>query len=168
MMSYNIQIVTVLPQTLAATRGKSIASSIGPKLLQLLSEVWQFVRTSGLEHTGHNVALYPGKAGGMRLDCDMEIPIEAAVQVLSTFESTGRVFCSASPGGLAATAAHIGPYSKLPEAHTAIQEWCHENGHTLAGANWELYGHWTDNEDELRTDVFYLLFDPGKMPTEQV
>ena len=39
----------------------------------------------------------------------------------------------------------------------AVREWCAEQGHTLAGPNWEVYGDWTDNPAELRTDVFYLL-----------
>jgi len=34
-------------------------------------------------------------------------------------------------------------------------------GRPLAGANWELYGHWLDewNSDpsKIRTDIFYLL-----------
>ena len=35
------------------------------------------------------------------------------------------------------------------------------HGHTLAGPNWEIYGHWVDewNRDptKIRTEVFYLL-----------
>jgi len=27
----------------------------------------------------------------------------------------------------------------------------------FAGPNWEIYGHWTDDPAQLRTDVFYLL-----------
>ena len=56
-----------------------------------------------------------------------------------------------------ATVVHMGPYQKLPEAHMAVRTWCAERGHALGGPSWEIYGDWTDNPVELRTDVFYLL-----------
>ncbi len=156
-MTYNIQIIQVTPRPLAATRGMARRDNIGPKLIAMLSEVWEFIRTSGLAHAGLNVALYPGGDGCATLATDTEIPLEAAVEVLSTFQGEGRIICSASPGGWVATVAHIGPYDRLGEAHTAVRQWCSDNGHELAGTSWEVYGHWTDNVDELRTDVFYLL-----------
>ena len=55
----------------------------------------------------------------------------------------------------------MGPYQRLGEAHMAIPDWCTSHGHTRAGPNWELYGHWKEagNTDpsQIRTDVFYLL-----------
>ena len=56
-----------------------------------------------------------------------------------------------------ATVVHMGLYQRLSEAHAAVRRWCAEHRYALAGPNWEIYGHWTDNPDELRTDVFYLL-----------
>ena len=59
---------------------------------------------------------------------------------------------------------HFGPYNRLGEAHQAIRDWCANHGYSLAGPNWEIYGHWLDawNADpgQIRTDVFYLL-SPG-------
>jgi hypothetical protein len=56
-----------------------------------------------------------------------------------------------------ATVVNMELYQKLSEARTAVRRWCAEPNHALAGPNWEIYGDWTDNPDELRTDVFYLL-----------
>jgi hypothetical protein len=53
--------------------------------------------------------------------------------------------------------AHLGPYNRLGEAHAAIRKWCADHGHALTGVSWEIYGHWTDDPAQLRTDVFYLL-----------
>ena len=64
---------------------------------------------------------------------------------------------AAVPGGIAATVVRMGLYQKLSEAHTAVRRWCVEHGYALAGPNWEIYGDWTDNPDELCTDIFYLL-----------
>jgi hypothetical protein len=35
-----------------------------------------------------------------------------------------------------------------------------DHHYTLAGPNWEIYGDWNDQPDQLRTDVFYLLKNP--------
>ena len=64
-----------------------------------------------------------------------------------------------------ATTTHYGPYGQLRGAHEAIHRWCGNNGYTLAGPSWEVYGHWEDawNSDpsKIRTDVFYLLVADG-------
>jgi effector-binding domain-containing protein len=68
---------------------------------------------------------------------------------------------SATPAGTVAATTHFGPYGLLCQAHEAIRLWCANNGYTLAGPNWEIYGHWKDewNTDptKITTDVFYLL-----------
>jgi effector-binding domain-containing protein len=40
----------------------------------------------------------------------------------------GEVIRAETPAGLIATAAHIGPYDRLGQAHEAIREWCKANG----------------------------------------
>jgi effector-binding domain-containing protein len=156
-MPYDIQIREVPQQTFAAVRGQANAHNIGDRIIALLSEVWDFLKDPGIRQTGHNVVLYSDEASKALLRTEDEVSIEVGVQVATPFESQGHVVCSAIPGGTVATVVHLGPYQKLPEAHTAVREWCAEHGHPLAGPNWEIYGHWTDNPNELRTDVFYLL-----------
>ncbi len=107
----------------------------------------EFVRSSSLPHPGRNLALY----------LDDEIHLEVGVEVFEPFEGDERVSSSSTPAGTVATTVHMGAYDRLHEAHVAIRQWCSENGHTLAGPNWEVYGHWDDDPAKLRTDVFYLL-----------
>jgi effector-binding domain-containing protein len=68
---------------------------------------------------------------------------------------------SVTPAGEVATVAHFGPYGGLGDAHRAIRDWCAANHRTLAGPNWEVYGHWVpewnDDPSKIRTDVYYLL-----------
>jgi effector-binding domain-containing protein len=137
--------------------GQANAHNIGDRIIALLSEVWDFLKDTGIKQTGHNVVLYGDEASKALLRMEDEVPIEVGVQVAASFESQGRVVCSVIPGGTVATAVHLGPYQKLPEAHMAIREWCAANGHALAGPTWETYGDWSDNPAELCTDVFYLL-----------
>ena len=49
----------------------------------------------------------------------------------------------------------------------AVRRWCTERGYALAGPNWEIYSDWTDNPNELRTDVFYLLQESEQHTLDQ-
>jgi effector-binding domain-containing protein len=113
--------------------------------------VWRVIRAQQVAGAGRHVAIY----------WDDEINLEVGVEVAAPFPACGEVVGSATPLGLVATTTHHGPYGQLGEAHEAIRRWCEQNGHTLAGPNWEVYGHWKDewNNDPTKivTDVFYLL-----------
>jgi effector-binding domain-containing protein len=150
-MSYQVQVSEVTPQLLAAARGQGNAQNYLPRLFELLDEVWVFLKTNPqVKHEGLNVFLYFD--GGKK-----EMPIEAGVKITAPFESTGKVVCSTIPGGTVATVTHIGPYEKLSEAHSALLNWCKDNNRPCTGTTWEVYGHWNDDPEKLRTDVFYLL-----------
>ncbi|OWK38033.1 GyrI-like domain-containing protein [Fimbriiglobus ruber] len=115
---------------------------------------------------GQNVFIYWGEEKQHLLYTGESLSIEAGVQVTEPFESTGRVRCSTTPGGAVATVVHFGPYEKLSEAHGVLRDWCKTNGHSLAGPNWEIYGHWDENPERLRTDVCYLLKQPAVSAAE--
>jgi effector-binding domain-containing protein len=146
-MIYDIQIREVTEQTTAVVRYRARGSELADVVPRGCGEVWAFMRSSGLPRPGRNLALY----------LDGEINIEVGVEVFQAFEGNERIICSNTPAGVVATTAHFGPYDRLGEAHAAIHKYCSEHGHVLAGPDWELYGHWTDNPAELRTDIFYLL-----------
>jgi effector-binding domain-containing protein len=88
---------------------------------------------------------------------DGQVDIECGVEVAAGFEGLGEVLYSETPGGLAATIAHIGPYEDLGVSHRAIVEWSRKNGHHLTGTCWEIYGDWYEDTAQLRTDLFHLL-----------
>jgi effector-binding domain-containing protein len=157
-MGYDVQICEVSPQPLAAARGRGTAQDLAARLFALLDEVWEYLRANPqVKHEGLNVFLHLDKDGQDLLHTAQGLPIEAGVKVIAPFESTGKVFCSATPGGMVATVAHIGPYEKLSEAHSAVRTWCQDNHRPIAGPNWEVYGHWNEEPEKLRTKVFYLL-----------
>jgi hypothetical protein len=74
---------------------------------------------------------------------------------------SGAVEPLETPRGIAATTTHFGDYGRMSEANAAILEWCRANNRKLAGPSWEVYGHWTPDPSQLRTDVYYLLRDNG-------
>jgi effector-binding domain-containing protein len=117
--------------------------------------VWSVVRAQQVPGAGRHVAVY----------LDGQINLEVGVELDTPFAGHGEVVGSVTPAGLVATTTHYGPYGQLHQAHEAIRSWCQANGHSLAGPNWEIYGHWKDewNKDStlIRTDVFYLLAADG-------
>jgi effector-binding domain-containing protein len=117
--------------------------------------VWQFIGKFGVAHIGINVCVYHDRA--IHLDC--------GVLVSGPIEPSGEVFATATPGGLVASTFHIGAYKLLGQAHEAIHRWCRTQNLRLSGPSWEVYGHWTDEESKLRTDVYYLL-DQQAGPTD--
>ena len=146
-MTYDVQLDEARPRPLAVVRRRAPAQDLSTVVPQACGEVWEALRALKTERPGRHVAVY----------LDGEINLEVGVEVAESFVGDGHVIRSATPAGLVATAAHIGPYHGLHGAHRAIREWCKSHGHGIDGPNWEIYGHWTDDLSKLRTDVFYLL-----------
>ena len=158
MPTSTIKVIEVEPQPVAVVRDRANLSDLGQKITQHSATVWAFIRNAGsVKSDGSNVVLYHDEPSKGFLLRDEGIPVEIGAQVLAPFTSTSDVVCSTTPGGMVATATHVGPHYRLHETHNAIRDWCRENNRTMAGPNWEVYGHWSDDPDQLQTDVFYLL-----------
>jgi len=117
-----------------------------------LDQVYAAARTGALKLDGQNVFVY--RVSGHR---PSEVDVAFGVGVTAPFPSIGNVEPTPLPVGEVATTTHWGSYTKLGAAHDAVIEWCRINGRKRAAASWEVYGHWTEDETRLRTDVFYLL-----------
>lgn len=152
-MPYNVQLAALESVALAVVRRQVSRENLVAAVRDGCGRAWDFARRHNLK-AGRNVALYWD--GGIRLDAGVELPM--------TFAEAEGIVCSATPPGLTAFVAHVGPYQLLGAAHAAIREWCSSQGHRLAGPNWEIYGHWQSewNVDPsmIRTDVFYQV-TPG-------
>jgi len=101
--------------------------------------------------TGHNVVLY---FGGLA-------HIEAGVEVFGDFVDVGGVRHSQTPAGPAVTTAHWGEYAEMAGAYAALERWCAANGRQPTGTSWEVYGDWTDDPLQRRTDIYLLLARAG-------
>ncbi len=146
-MEYAIQLKRVQPHLTAVIRTKAAQSQLSQVVPQLCGEVWSFAKSAGLPRPGRHVAIY----------FDGAINLEVGALVDEPFTGDGRVVCSSTPAGLVAMTEHVGPYARLGEAHQAICDWCAANGHSSPGPNWEIYGHWNDDPNQLITEVYYLL-----------
>ncbi len=150
-MEYNVQLAQLSSRPLAVVRRRAHQQDLSKVVPDGCGIVWNVLRSQQISGAGRHVAVY----------LDGQINLEVGVELDTPFADYGEVVPSATPAGLVATTTHFGPYGLLHGAHAAIQQWCRVNGHTLAGPQWEIYGHWIDawNADPslIRTDVFYLL-----------
>jgi effector-binding domain-containing protein len=147
-MSPEVRLVNVDAIPLAVVRRRARPPDLAAVVPQGCGVVWDFVRARGLKG-GRHVAVY----------LNGQIDLEVGVELAEAFEDDGGVVRSSTPAGTVVTAVHFGPYQRLGAAHAAIRDWAAVRGHRLAGANWEIYGHWQPdwNRDpsSIRTDVFY-------------
>jgi effector-binding domain-containing protein len=154
-MDYAISISKVEVTHLAAVQATVTHQTLGITIRQILAsnKVYTSIKQANIKKFGHNVIVYKTdqqKAG--------EFVLEVGVQVATPFESDGgEVICSSTPSGKAITTTHIGPYDQLGKAHDAIMEWAKANNCAITGRNWEVYGDWEADPNQLTTQVFYLL-----------
>jgi effector-binding domain-containing protein len=150
-MNYQVRVEQASSHPLAVVRRRASQRELAKVVPEACGTVWKVARGLQLSGAGRHIAVY----------LDGEINLEVGVEVAAPFAGHGEVVGSATPAGTVATTIHFGPYERLHEAHTAICRWCADQHYSLAGPNWEIYGHWQDdwNNDpsKIRTDVFYLL-----------
>lgn len=146
-MPYQVQLAELESVALAVVRRQVSRGELIAAVRDGCGRAWAFARRHNLQ-AGRNVAVY----------WDAGIRLEAGVELPTTFAEAEGIVRSATPPGLTAFVAHVGPYEHLG-AHAAIRDWCSIQGHRLAGPNWEIYGHWqsewNNDPSRIRTDIFY-------------
>ena len=150
MTSCTVQLQHLNSVPLAVIRRQANPSELSRLVPECCGLVWREVRAQKSK-AGRNVAIY----------WDGSIRLEVGVELLGQFAESGEIVRSATPAGMVASATHLGPYHGLGDAHEAVRRWCKANNRSLAGPNWEIYGHWQPewNADpsQIRTDVYYQL-----------
>jgi effector-binding domain-containing protein len=152
-MTVGVSVKAVQPTPTAVVAATVTWTEFPTLWMPMLDQVWGFLRggaPEGLYRDGHNVMLYKD-----------DVPnVEVGVQVTGSFDSVGRVTASSLPGGLVATATHIGPVTALGDTHRAVREWSEANGYVTAGLRWEVYGDPDPSTGNFPVDVFWLLTAP--------
>jgi effector-binding domain-containing protein len=140
------------PRAIAAVRARIPIRRVPAMFAEYLNQVYAAARDGTIQLDGQNIFVYRDVIGAKD-----EADIEFGVGVNAPFSPTGAVRYSELPVGEVATATHWGDYARLGQAHHAVLAWCQAHDRKLVGPRWEVYGHWTDDPAQLRTDVYYLL-----------
>jgi 8-oxo-dGTP pyrophosphatase MutT (NUDIX family) len=149
---YTVSLQVAAPRTIAAVHARLPIHTVPSAFRRYLDQVYAAARAGLVALDGQNVFVYRDAP-----DRPTEVDVAFGVGVTAPFDAVGGVRPTALPVGKVATTTHWGSYGRLGAAHHAVIDWCHEHEQRLAGPRWEVYGHWTDDEARLRTDVFYLL-----------
>ena len=149
-MTGEITVIETHPRPLAAVRVTAELSKWPSQFRKSLDKVYAASSAGEVRQSGHNVMVYYPRLDG-------QVDIECGIEVAAKFEPCGEVVYCETPGGVAVTAAHIGPYQELGASHRAIVDWCRQRGHKLNGTYWEIYGDWENDPAKLRTDLFHSL-----------
>ena len=157
-MEFEVRVETVGRRYIATAQGRASVENLKEVAFPLSGQAWDFLKAHPeIPTTGVNIWVYWDDATGELFLTKEGLPFEPGAEVLEPFESDGAVVCSYTPGGTVARADVTGPYDLIPDAHLAIRKWVKENGHTLAGPNWEVYGPWNEDPTDDRCEVFYQL-----------
>lgn len=146
-MIHQVALETIDAQSIAVVRRPATWETLAQVIPPAMEEVWSHLRRAPPAATGRNVVLY----------LDAAPMLLVGVEVQPPFTPAGSIYLASTPCGLVATTLHRGPYVDLPAAHRAIREHCIKERRARAGPCWEVYGHWTEDESKLVTEVFYLL-----------
>lgn len=149
---YVVSLEQAAPRTIAAVHARLATRDVPRSFGRYLDQVYAAARAGSVQLDGQNIFVY--RHVHDRTD---EADVAFGVGIKAAFEPVGNVQPTVVPGGPVAVTTHRGSYARLGAAHLAVIEWCRARGHRLAGARWEVYGHWTEDESELRTTVYYMV-----------
>jgi effector-binding domain-containing protein len=141
-----VHVERVVSRPLAVASAVTDHARLGADIRRLLDLVWPVLRQQGVK-AGRNVVVYRGDP----------MAIEAGVEIDGGFEETESVRRSMTPAGEAATTTHWGAYSEMGPAYAALEEWAKRSGRSFSDVSWEVYGHWSDDPSQVRTDIYRLL-----------
>ena len=110
--------------------------------MRLMDRMWQEIRDRGLRHHGVNHWVY-----------DAEDALFVGVELTEAPEEFTLLERRAIDVPQYAHHLHVGPYHLLGDVHHAMCGEIRERGLQVAVPAIEVYGHWTENEAELETEV---------------
>jgi effector-binding domain-containing protein len=141
------------PRTIAAVRARLAVATVPASFGRYLDQVYAAGKAGAVQLDGQNIFLYqPIPDRPDDADCAFGVGVKAPFA-----SPTGNVELTSLPIGEVAMTTHWGNYSGIRAAHQAVIAWCKENGRRRTGTRWEVYGHWTDDESRLSTEIYHLL-----------
>lgn len=151
-MSYQPEIQERSARPALSIRTRAPVGELGKVLGTAFAAIAGYLEELGEAPAGPPFAAYYNED---MQDLDMEIGFPISK------ERPGRDDIEASqiPGGAVATCLHIGPYSQMGQAYSALSRWMQDNGHEATGVAYEVYLNDSSKtpSKELRTRIEFPL-----------
>ena len=127
-------------------------SEIPKRVMPMLGRAYAALADAKMTHDGQNVFVYRDAGGGL-------VDVETGVGVDGPFAPTETLAARRDAGR---ARRHDDALGRLRTAHVERAQGdsrvvLRAFARKLAGASWEVYGHWSDDPAAVRTDVFYLV-----------
>ncbi len=143
----NIEIITnPLKLDVHGFSGIAINKDYVGTIFRLMDKMWQVVKSNSLENKGQNIWIYEENEkvfAGIELN-DLPKPgtgLEHKIVTLTKY----------------AYYKHTGPYNLIKQVGQAMTDEIKNKGFELSGPYIEIYGHWTNDETKLETELLMSL-----------
>lgn len=130
-MDYHVTLKELHDQPAAVVHGEVGVEEIGPFVNEAFGKVMASLASAGFSPAGPPFARYDMH--------DSRFAVDAGFPCMHRHVDGGEVRMTHLPAGLAATTLHVGSYSDVSSAYTALQQWMRDNDYEPAGAPWETY-----------------------------
>ncbi len=131
-MAYECEVKEQSPQHTLYIRTRTSVQELPQVLGQAYGEIAQYLERLGEQPAGPPFAAY--------YNMDMQnLDVEIGFPVSKKIAAKDNVQAGELPAGKVATCIHIGPYSDITPAYTALSEWIKANGYEATGVAYEMY-----------------------------
>jgi len=151
-MSYKCEVKEQPAQVTLAIRTRASVQELPQAIGEAYGAIAQYLGELGEYPAGPPFVAY--------YNADMQnLDVEIGFPVSRKLPGKGDIQVGEIPGGKVATCLHVGPYSEIEPAYTALSEWTIENGHEVTGVAYEVYLNDPEETppEELQTQIVFPL-----------
>lgn len=126
--------------------GTAMNKDYAGTVFKLMDKMWTIVKSNGLKNQGRNIWIYePNEKlfAGVEL---ADIPEQDTGLEHKTINLEKYAYCK-----------HIGPYNLIKQTGTNMINELEHRGYKTGDLYIEIYGHWTNDETKLETELFMTL-----------
>ena len=139
----NIDIITTdLRLTMYGFSGTAVNKDYVGKVFELMDKMWQAVKSNGLENKGKNIWVY-----------EPDDKVFAGVEVDDTPQQDTGMEQKNIHLSKYAYYKHIGPYQLIKQSGEYMTGELKNRGFEIISPYIEIYGHWTNDESKLETEL---------------
>ena len=113
---------------------------------RLMDKMWQVVKTKGLKHKGLNIWVY-----------EPNEKVFAGIELDDTIDQDSGMDHKHVSLAKYAYYKHVGAYNLIPKAGQEMREELRKKGFETSAPYIEIYGHWTNDETQLETELLLCL-----------